>query len=863
MKKNRLTQKLKLILIFTSLVLTIAIIAVVSIYLMNKMSSNIETKDKVSRAMSKSFKIKNAESNFLLVDVQDTNFYATGKTQNTLFLDTAYADVKKSLTDLKNLSLVSDDAIQKKIDELVLAYNADSKAFDEICKAQLKRGYLKYGLEGELRKSIHAVETLIKEQSKNKDLTISILDLRRNEKDFLLRKNKASIDKFKLEFENMLNLVDANVDKDGKSDLINLLNQYNSSFFNYTEVTFSIYGDGVKKGMLEKMDATKNVEPIIRDVQNIVEVNIKNAQIQFISMFVIFVVILIILTAFLAIWIVRTLTKSIEKTKKVIHYVAQGDLDFEMPKFGNDEFGDIAIELGVMNEGLKTKSDFASNIGNGNLNIEFIPVSEKDKLGYSLIEMQESLQNAASEDVVRKKEDELRNWATTGAAKFGEILRQNNDDMHLLSFNIIRNLVEYTGMNQGGVFVLNDSDKLNSYLDLTACYAYSRQKFLQKTIQIGEGLVGACFQEGETIYLTDVPNNYVEITSGLGEANPSCILIVPLKLNGQIFGILEMASFRKLEKHEIEFVEKIGESIASTISSVKVNVKTAELLEISQQQAAEMRAQEEEMRQNLEEMHATQEELQRKEAMTQNMVEKMRTQESELKESLSAMTEKEKYTQDLIETMKQQEEELRQNMEEITATQEELGRKDIIQQEEISRLRAENETILEKTMSKEFELQKKIEELQNKLTGNNAATFASSDDVLMDWSDSVFSVDIKLIDDQHKVLLKLINELYGSFRKGQAKDKMGTIIDELVNYTSYHFGVEEKYFSDFNYSDTPAHLHQHVKFVDAILKFKNEFTSGKAAVSYEVLNFLKDWLINHIQVTDKAYVSCFKEHGVR
>ena len=226
------------------------------------------------------------------------------------------------------------------------------------------------------------------------------------------------------------------------------------------------------------------------------------------------------------------------------------------------------------------------------------------RMGEALIKMRDNLNQAAEDD--RK-----RNWATEGLAKFADILRSRSENISELSDSIISNLVNYMKASQGALFLINDDNTDDPFIELVACFAYNRKKYLNKRIEMGEGITGQCILEKDTIYLSDIPENYMRITSGLGEALPRNLLIVPLKLDEAIFGVVEIASFQTIAPHEIEFMQKLGESIASAISSVKVNSRTKKLLEETQVQAEQMRAQEEEMRQNMEELSATQEEMQR------------------------------------------------------------------------------------------------------------------------------------------------------------------------------------------------------------------------------------------------------------
>ncbi len=334
---------------------------------------------------------------------------------------------------------------------------------------------------------------------------------------------------------------------------------------------------------------------------------------QFNSYILLLSIVLVVISAIIAIFLARSTIRPIRKVQQILFSMCQGILPKEKLKVRNDEIGDMSAALNDLVDSFKQFTNFAKEIGEGNYEANFEPLSDQDDLGNALLEMRDNLKKASEEEAKRQEEDKQRNWASQGIAKFSEILRENNDDIDELSFQIIQNLVNYTEANQGGLFLVNDEDEENKFIELKAAYAFNRRKYLEKNIEFGVGLIGRAVQEGETIFMTEIPDNYINITSGLGEANPKSLLIVPLKANDEIHGVIEMASFKEFEQYQIDFVEKIAENIASTLATVKINIRTNELLERTQQQAEEMKSQEEEMRQNMEELKATQEESSRRE----------------------------------------------------------------------------------------------------------------------------------------------------------------------------------------------------------------------------------------------------------
>jgi PAS domain S-box-containing protein len=288
-------------------------------------------------------------------------------------------------------------------------------------------------------------------------------------------------------------------------------------------------------------------------------------------------------------------------------------------------------------------SGFIEAISAGNYDLDLQTADNNDNLTSTLVSMRDKLKQ-------NSEDDRKRNWSTTGEAQIGEILRTNATHASELYDSIIKFLVKYTKSNQGGLFIYNDEPD-EQYLELAACYAFERKKFLTKRIQPGDGLVGQSFLEGDTIYLREVPEEYVSITSGLGGSTPSAVLLVPMKVNEKIYGIIELASFYPYDDYQVKLVEKLAESIASTISNVRVNETTRILLEKTQQQAEEMRSQEEEIRQNMEELEATQEEMRRKQSILERELDQSTRQADSLKLQESRLQESQQTLQAIVDNI--------------------------------------------------------------------------------------------------------------------------------------------------------------------------------------------------------------------
>lgn len=272
-------------------------------------------------------------------------------------------------------------------------------------------------------------------------------------------------------------------------------------------------------------------------------------------------------------------------------------------------------------EDINKNALFAKKIGEGEYTAPFEVSDEEDILGKSLLMMRDNL-------IENNKKESEQNWISKGKDEISYILRLHNS-IDELSYDVLVKLIKYINIIQGAIYIFDeDKDRLTNL----ATYAYNRKKFVSQEFKVGQGLIGQCAYEQDFIYRTEIPDDYVTVTSGiLGDKKPKSLLLIPLITDEKLQGVLEFASVdEEIPELTIRFLREVGEIIARTVFNLKINHKTERLLQEAQQMTEELRENEEELRQNAEEMRATHEELEKSNAQLESKIQEVENAQKRL-----------------------------------------------------------------------------------------------------------------------------------------------------------------------------------------------------------------------------------------
>ncbi len=250
----------------------------------------------------------------------------------------------------------------------------------------------------------------------------------------------------------------------------------------------------------------------------------------------------------------------------------------------------------------KNYADHAERLGTGDYSTPIELNTDNDELGKSLKYLQGFLK-------ATQKKEMNQTWISEGKEMISRLLRLYNN-LDELSYNVTKNLCEYISIEQGAVYLYDENSEK---LKCISVYAYNRKKYINQEFQVGYGLVGQCAYEMDFVYRTEIPEDYVTISSGiLGDQKPQSLVLVPLISEDKIQGVMEFASIKpKIPKLAIQFLLELGEIIARTIYNLRINQKTEDLLEESREMTRELQKNEITLQENAELMKNTQLELEK------------------------------------------------------------------------------------------------------------------------------------------------------------------------------------------------------------------------------------------------------------
>ena len=322
-----------------------------------------------------------------------------------------------------------------------------------------------------------------------------------------------------------------------------------------------------------------------------------------------------VLAAFITFIIIvsKQLTKPIQKVRDKITTLCNGNFaayDTQDTESGSDnmpeEWREMVDSIKTMADTLKETAQFANDIREKKFDQTYSDRVSSNAIGLALTSLRENLQKTAEMEKIRFDEEQQSQWATKGHSMFSDILRNNISDIRKLCNAVMDSLVPYINVNQGGIFIrttMPDNDSEECF-ELYAVFAYGHQRFHKRTLKLDEGMIGACAMEQQTIILNNIPEDYTDISSGLGTAKPKCIMFVPLKYNDYLYGVMEFASFQTFEQYQIQFVERISDNIASTIANAKISEQTTLLLKKARQQAQQMEEKEDQLKGEIESLNS-------------------------------------------------------------------------------------------------------------------------------------------------------------------------------------------------------------------------------------------------------------------
>ncbi|AHM62626.1 histidine kinase hamp region domain protein [Flammeovirgaceae bacterium 311] len=583
MEKLFTSIKTKIQLSFLIFILLATLTGILSYKILNTIIAHEELKSKIDEMVTHFAEARKQEKDFILYDRKEVAFLEDGKSESLQKHIYAIGNIQQLIQQIKiSEELAEEDELYEKISALASAVSAYEQTFSGLVKAYKIRGFKDHGMEGDMREVIHQLQ-----ECRSKEEQWFALMLRRHEKDFFIRHDPKYIETLHKRVQDFIAFVEdsrlPHMSTAYREKTTSAIQNYANYFDRIAAIETKIgltKNEGFIGALNRNAEAT---EPLLAQVQQ--TINQRNQTLAGNSMLFLLISICMMVACGLgfSFLLAREISNPIIHLSQVVEQASVGDnstlltLDAMQRK---DELGKLIVSIGHMFREINLKVE---EIYQKNILLQTNAQQEKERI-----------------------------WVTEGISLFERIMAKQANDLNVLCDEFLFNLVKYTQSSQAVLFLKANDESGIPIMQMQSCYASNKKRYiLHKSIEIGEGLAGAVWQEKEPFYMTDIPDSYSKIRSGLGQAKPTAVFIVPAVLEEEVEAIVEIGSFREYSEKEKNLIQQVCKGLANAISRVRLQEQTNHLLEKANALAEELRQNEEEMRQQLEELTATHEKYQK------------------------------------------------------------------------------------------------------------------------------------------------------------------------------------------------------------------------------------------------------------
>lgn len=378
-------------------------------------------------------------------------------------------------------------------------------------------------------------------------------------------------------------------------------------------------------------------------------------------------------TIVLGYFTVRTITTPISNLVSVLQRYSEGDAEVRAVVKSHDEIGFFTSEFNAMLEEINTSGKALQEsearfrnlfeglqdaVSSKNYAFRFSPQSRDDDLALSLNKMLQTLEDASN----RAQEDD---WLKTGLTILSEKI-SGEHDLSSLCNNAITFIANYTKAQIGTLFVKSTNDDLDDGgYELIASFAYRSRKGLANRYKDGEGLVGQAALEKKVILFTDVPDDYVQIESSLGQSVPDNIIVIPLLYEGTVQGIIELGATFAFDRRLMNFAEQVGNVVGVAINGAVASDRLKGLLEQTKKQSEILTEQQEELQKANQELEEQTETLRESEARLQLQQEELQTSNEEMEEKNQLLEEQKKENEEKNRNLQEKQREIEEKAQQL------------------------------------------------------------------------------------------------------------------------------------------------------------------------------------------------------